>query len=78
MNFVFLYEYQSLVLLFQADQHSLCSESRDVRGRVVGSYQYLDPLKRVVRVDYTADKSGFYPTVQGAVPDALPKVGHWD
>ena len=50
------------------------SETRDANGRVVGSYQYLDPLKRIVKVDYTADSSGFYPTVQGAVPDALPKV----
>jgi len=46
------------------------SESRSPGGPVVGTYEYLDPLKRVVKVDYTADENGFHPNVQGA---AVPK-----
>ncbi|XP_037080190.1 uncharacterized protein LOC119101048 [Pollicipes pollicipes] len=44
------------------------SESRGTDGIVVGTYEYLDPLKRVVKVDYTADEDGFHPRVQGPVP----------
>ncbi|XP_043190867.1 cuticle protein 6-like [Amphibalanus amphitrite] len=46
------------------------SESRGTDGVVVGTYEYLDPLKRVVKVDYTADQNGFHPNVQGPVPQA--------
>ncbi|XP_037081488.1 translation initiation factor IF-2-like [Pollicipes pollicipes] len=49
------------------------SETRNEDGTVVGSFQYLDPLKRLVKVAYTADETGFHSTVEGAVPDALPR-----
>ena len=53
------------------------SESRGTDGVVVGTYEYLDPLKRVVKVDYTADQNGFHPNVQGPVPQA-PRVSRRD
>ena len=43
---------------------------------MVGTYEYLDPLKRVVKVDYTADENGFHPNVQGAAVPQAPRVSY--
>ncbi|KAJ8910089.1 hypothetical protein NQ315_013226 [Exocentrus adspersus] len=45
------------------------SEVSDGSGIVQGSYSYVDPRYQIRTVEYIADRSGFHPILNDAVPD---------